>query len=412
MFAAIAVTAPARSAGRSTTGAPGDLRPAPNAVAARRATVWSTDVVEGATTPPKNQSTNVAVLFDDSAAELPQADIRAAIARELGTSPDRTVVAASREISIGVEANELVVRFSAPDGRAERRVAMPSDARQIPELVRLIAGNLARDPRALVEPSPPVATAREHEVAVATSASSTPKAAPLGYRRHWFGLQVAQDFTYEPGTYVCGPGDQNTTYSCYHAATSTPYAASENSSLRSVQRGVTIATTRLLATYDYALAKNLTLGGRLGFAFRGGPPGAGSGIGVKGAPFIPLHLEARMAWWFAPLTNDRVRAFLGAGAGLMQIDAKPSYVTTCPDSVGSVGGDGCPQFLPATLTPTGSPLIVDVWRKIGRGFVSARTGTEIRLADEVGIELEVNVVAAFPAFGVAFEPAVGVVYGL
>jgi hypothetical protein len=378
--------------------------------AAQSATARSTDVGGGATNP-KNTNPEVAVVFDDSAADLPQAAIREAIARELGTPPDHTVVAARSELSIGVERSVIVVRFESPDGSAERRVAIPDDAGQIPELLRLIAGNLARDQRALVEPSParkavpPAAPPR-------AAAASTADAAAPPFRRHWVGLHVAQDFMYEPGTYVCDYGAQDTTYSCYFAGTSDPYRPNPNSSRRSVQRGITPATTRVLASYDYALAPSFTLGGRAGVAFEGGPPGWAQGNGVKGSPFWPVHLEARATWWFLPLTNRRVRAFLGAGGGVMQIDSLPDYVTTCGLDSSGGGSDGCvglPTSPPTTQTPQVS---LDVWRKTGRGFVSARTGMEVRLWEELGVELDVHVIAAFPAFGLAIEPSLGLVYGL
>ena len=379
--------------------------------AAQGATGWSTDVAEGDTTPQK-QNTNVAVVFEPSAADLPQAAIRDAIARELGTPPDRTVLAARRELSIGVEASELVVRFASQDGRTERRVALPDDASQTPELLRLIAGNLARDQRPVLELASATASHSVPHVSDDENAgTTTPSDGSIRHvsalRRHWLGLQVAQDFSYEPGTFVCDAGAAGTTYSCYSAGTSTPYTPSAQSSLRSVPRGFSVATTRLLATYDYALSPAFTVGGRLGVAFRGGPPGADSSSGVKGTPFFPAHLEVRGTWWFAPLTNQRLRGFLGVGAGMAQIDAKTDYGVTCPSS-NSDASDGCT----GTGTPPSSPRVLDVWRKVGRGFVAARVGTELRLWDEVGVALDVNVLTAFPAFGVAIEPTFGVVYGL
>jgi hypothetical protein len=375
---------------------------------AQNATERSTAVAGNDTKPQNQPNTNVAVTFDASAANLPQAEIRAAIGRELGTSVSDSAEA-SQKLAIGVEANELVVRFSAPDGSAERRVALPSDQAQIPELIRLIAGNLARDQRALIEAAGAKRTATPPHGAVVTTAAKPPASDKDGpsFRRHWLGLQVAQDFIYEPGTFVCDAGAVNTTYSCYLGGTSTPYEPNPNTSLRSVNRGVSVATTRVLASYDYALSPAFTLGGRLGVALRGGPPGAAPNNGVKGAPFWPFHLEARGSWWFAPLTNQRVRGFLGVGAGLAQFDAHPDYVTTC-----ALGGfnyeDGCAPNQPGQPPPR----VLDVWRKIGRGFVAARTGTEVRLWGEFGLELDVNVIATFPAFGVAFEPALGIVYGL
>lgn len=379
-------------------------------VAAQSETGWSTDVARGDTNPQKNQNTNVAVVFEPSAADLPQAAIRNAVARELGMPEDRTVLAARRELSIGVETSELVVRFTSPDGHTERRVALPDDATQTPEVVRLIAGNLARDQRAAVVLASD--TKREPHMNLVEPANDAPVAPsavrhvrPL--RRHWVGVQVAQDFSWEPGTFVCDAGAADTTYSCYHqGGANAPYVPSANSSLRSVQRGFSFATTRLLATYDYAFSRPFTLGARVGFAFRGGPPGAGSGNGVKGSAFFPVHLEARATWWF--VTTNHLRGLLGVGGGVAQIDSNTTHTTTCAlDS--SATSDGCGSL--ANMGQLPAPIEVDVWRKVGRGFVSARLGTQFRLWDELALELDVNAIVAFPAFGFALEPALGMVYG-
>jgi len=380
--------------------------------AAQGATARSTDVAGGATHPPKNQSTDVAVVFEASAADLPEAAIRDAIARELGMPAERTVVAARRELSIGVEGSELVVLFTSPEGRTERRVALPEDTSQTPELLRLIAGNVARDQGAVVA-APPRATVPPVASTGASLVSSVePSPKKPEFRRHWLGLHVAQDFIYEPGTYVCDAGATDTTYSCFLAGTGEPYVPSANSSLRSVQRGFSAATTRLLGSYDYALSPAFTLGGRLGVAFRGGPGGAAPSGGVKGSAFWPAHLEARATWWFAPLTNRRVRGFAGLGAGVAQFDAKSTYVTTCAlsDSAAGTSSDGCGSIV-TTGTPS-PPVTLDVWRKVGQAFVDVRTGLEVRLWDELGVELDVHAMAAFPAFGVVIEPSLGVVYGL
>ncbi len=387
VFAALGVVVPVRSA-------------------AQPATARSTDVARDDTNPnPKQPS--IAITFDESAAALPQGDIRAAIARELGTSPDRTVVAAPRALAISVEANELVVRLSSPDGRAERRVAVPSDTAQIPDVLRFIAGNLARDQRALLEPAAneaPSEPARGASVtAVAAPSAQAPKRS--AFRRHWFGLHVAQDFLYSPWSAVCDVGGGvDSTYSCYHAGTSHPYVPNGNSTFRNVQSVMLLATTRILASYDYALAPSFTLGGRIGVALRGAPSGDGPTPygGLSDKRFFPLHLEARGTWWFLPLTNERVRAFVGAGAGMMQIDAKAKVDGVCGDALGGDTTDGC-----------SSPgVAVEAWKQVGRGFVDVRVGTEVRIWDELGVELDVHGIAAFPAVGYAVEPSLGVVYGL
>ncbi|HTQ05252.1 MAG TPA: hypothetical protein VMI54_15420 [Polyangiaceae bacterium] len=350
-------------------------------------------------------ATDVAVVFESTAGDLPQAAIRDAIGRELGVSPERTVVAARRELVIGVEGSYLVVRFSSAVDHAERRVARPADARQIPELLSLLAGNLARDQRPLVEPPAPV-PAREVRTTAATDLRPSAAATP-GYRHHWFGLHVAQDWLWNPNAVVCDPSP-NTAFSCFDAGTNTQYRPSADSSPRRVVNHFSAATTRVLAAYDYAFTPVFSVGGRAGFAFRGGPNAAASSgfnphfsesAGDLGdQPFYPLHLEAHANYWFAPLTNERLRGFLGVGAGVMQVDAKASYVVTC--GLGTDPSDGC-----------GSPrVLVDAWHRVGRGFVDLRFGTELRLWDELGLELDVNAVTTFPAFGFVLEPSLGVVY--
>ncbi len=377
-------------------------------VAAESATERGNDVAGGATNPQKTNP-DVAVVFEATAADLPQAAIRDAVARELGGSPERTVLAARRELSIGVDGSDLVVRFTSPEDHAERRVARPADASQIPELVRLIAGNLARDQRPLVEPPHPREPERSTRIDAATDGVATAGATP-SFRRHWVGLEIAQDLLWDSSAPACDPSPK-TTYSCFLAGTNAPYRPSANSSPRTVASGFSVATTRLLVSYDYAFTPAFSVGGRAGFAFRGGPnsesratfdpPVSESAANLGYQPFLPLHLEARASWWFAPLTNERVRGFAGVGVGVMQIDAKQKYETTCGLSA-SDGTDGCT-----------SPLVkLDVWQRVGRGFVDLRAGTELRLAGELGLEIGLNAVVTAPAFGFALEPSLGLVYGL
>ena len=120
---------------------------------------------------------NVAVLFDASAADLPQADIRAAVARELGVPPDVTVVATAHTLNIAVDGEELVVRASGPEGDTERRLALPREPGEVPELIALLAVNLTRDQRL---PTPPATAPATTSPAPVPLAHAGPSRAQIG----------------------------------------------------------------------------------------------------------------------------------------------------------------------------------------------------------------------------------------
>jgi hypothetical protein len=56
--------------------------------------------------------------------------------------------------------------------------------------------------------------------------------------------------------------------------------------------GIGVATTRLLLGFDRLFGDRWLVGGRLGFAFGGGPAAPG------GSGFMPLHVEGRVAAYF------------------------------------------------------------------------------------------------------------------
>src|SRR6187455_346919 len=86
------------------------------------------------------------LFFDASAASLPQAEIRASIERELGKPLSTTSEEASGELLVAVDAGgRLVVRYRARRGSVDRYLPMPSEPADIPLIIALAAGNLARD---------------------------------------------------------------------------------------------------------------------------------------------------------------------------------------------------------------------------------------------------------------------------
>ena len=290
----------------------------------------STDGNGGATTP-KNKSTGIDVRFDDSAAALPQEEIRAAIARELEHRPHGEASVAG-ELDVAVDGNQLVVRFRGAQGYTERLLPLPEDRTQIPLMLSLLAGNLARDQSPGVRPAPlaPVPEAWER-------APREPS-----FKQHYLGLHLGQDIAFAGGFEVCNRTIG--TFSCYYPGTDQPFFHSPNPNSDTVTNHPVLATTRVLFSYDFAPWRRFSIGARIGFAFRGGPPAGMSpdppvtdppshSAGAGGTPFFPGHFELRASYWFAPLTNERWRGFFGVGAGMAQVDARVDHhVVDCEET--------------------------------------------------------------------------------
>jgi len=93
------------------------------------------------------------VIFEDSARDLPQAEIRAAIEQELGPSPSEGEEAPRLSIAVGAD-QRMSLRFEAGPVTRERTVAPPARAADVPVVLALIAGNLAREQVAAQRPAP------------------------------------------------------------------------------------------------------------------------------------------------------------------------------------------------------------------------------------------------------------------
>ncbi len=241
--------------------------------AAQSTTVRSTDVARDATPTPKNR-TNVDVVFDASAADLPQAEIRSAIERELGPSPAVPVATAPSTLRIGVDGHELVVRAVAAEGTLERRLELPKERAELPEMLALLAVNLTRDqrifaaaPAARVSAPALNAPARSTAMTWANSAKKPPSNAPASYRRNWIGFHIAQDEFSMGDASVCNPTlpDNDASYSCWEWPSGRAYVPTAPGRVRPYETGGVVAQTRLLASYDRAFTPRLSLGARVGY---------------------------------------------------------------------------------------------------------------------------------------------------
>jgi hypothetical protein len=265
------------------------------------------------------------------------------------------------------------------------------------------------------------------------------------YRRLMVGLHFAPDVWITSKTQdVCGHNSALAgTYSCYQKGTSTidpsPTGADSMATVDlgapgfagNINSGMSLATIRLLASLDYALTPNVTVGGRAGFAFRGGPPSIkyNAGVPEQTTKFFPFHVEARAAYWFKALSMPGIHPYVHLGGGMAQVDGKVTVqayrnaLSTCKP--GATGGpnnsitcsstgqwplqaDGT-QFPQSQAYPVAS---YDAWRKMGQGFGTVGGGALFPLGENGGVLLNLNIMFMLPSSGTVLEPSLGYVLGL
>lgn len=366
----------------------------------------------------------IAVSFDESAAALPQDDIRTAVARELLHQP-ADGVAVSGALDVSVESEHIIVRFRSAQGYTERVLPLPEEREQIPVMLGLLAGNLARDQRAAVRPEPAApAIALEPTVTPARERPAPQPQKPRPpYPRHFLGLHIAQDLMVVSGKNACDPsvGQVSENFACFYAGTEEPFVNAVEPSSDTVNSTLSIATTRVLLSYDFAVIPRLTLGLRAGYAFGGGPPAGksptpdGSGASTAGTAFMPWHVELRGSYWLTSLTQRQAwHAFVGVGLGLAQVDAKARHaVVDCEVFAGGhdtgeqlLSYEECRQGLHPEAAATTE---LDAWKKTGQGFAAAHVGAMMNVSESVAAMLDLSIMMMFPAYGVSFEPSVGMV---
>jgi hypothetical protein len=259
--------------------------------------------------------------------------------------------------------------------------------------------------------------------------------APGGYKKNWIGLHFGQDIAIVGGTDVCNAGSRANGYACYVQGTDTPYNGDPFPGA-GISTGTVLATHRLMLSFDRAFTPNITLGARVGFAFGGGPP-AGKGPDdqnrprdadgnplppTAGTPFLPFHGELRLSYWFGkgPLSKKGFRPYIHFGGGLAQVDSKvkvtladcpydlnpPDY--TADDYNKCTEGDKSVANETKNVTRT---YHVDVWRKMGQGFVTGGGGVVYAFTPQLGAQLNLNLMVMLPSTGFVIQPSIGAVYG-
>jgi len=219
-------------------------------------------------------------------------------------------------------------------------------------------------------------------------------------RKTWLSIGIAGDFAWVSGKNVCMLESQRDNgYSCFRTASSGKleqyYGEPVIDEGDAIAGGFRLRTGRVLVGIDHAIADNFSVGARAGFAFGGGPKGENDARG-----FLPLHLEARIAYWFGEehFAKSGFRPYVFAAGGIAQVDAR-TRVTVFESTRPSYQPDNPPE------------QILVVWKKMGQGFGGLGGGVVYNLTESSGILAEVKAMMMFPSSGMVLEPTVGYTFG-
>jgi len=240
----------------------------------------------------------------------------------------------------------------------------------------------------------------------------------VSYKKNWVGLHFAQDIAIMGGTNVCGADARtNQGYACYESGSSDmPYNGDPYPGA-GIATGTVLATQRLLLSFDHAFTGNLTIGARVGFAFGGGPPAGKApdrvnrGGSAPGTKFLPFHGELRAQYWFGKgvLGRKGLRPYVHVGGGIAQVDAKVKVkVADCAPDLPAY--EACTNGDSTFKGPT-VPYELDAWRKMGQGFITIGGGAMYAFKENIGAQLNVNLMYMLPTSGPVIQPSLGVVYG-
>jgi hypothetical protein len=217
------------------------------------------------------------------------------------------------------------------------------------------------------------------------------------FKKNWISIAFQTDALLMPSANnACAGG---TGYTCFGSNGSyyadPPLANADDV----VNGGLTLATSRVLLGFDRAFGENVTLGVRVGYALAGGPQRTAAGPErPAGASFLPVHAEARVAYWLGKnvLARQGFRFFLLGASGMAQVDA------SVPVDI----------YADATAYNNRQSQNFRAWKKTGLAFAALGGGTMFALTPSTGILLEVKAVEMLPKPATGFNLQLGYVVGL
>jgi hypothetical protein len=260
------------------------------------------------------------------------------------------------------------------------------------------------------------------------------------YKRFWVGLGAEYEFTSLPsGSDLCYedpnsalPVNKNNMYCTTQSGDDFPSRNSraQNNSLCTAAQwaagvcpgeaggnsdgGITPANLRIMASFDYALTKNLLAGARIGVSLFTYP---GSAAGSDGRAFgiERLYLEARGTWVFGdnPLGDSSIHPLALLGIGAAEFDAHTSsFVANCPAASTNPPAGQCsrPAAAGYQAPVTGH---VNVWQINAPVFVTLGAGARWAVTPSIALTAALRFNGSFGVNGLVptFGPEVGAAYG-
>jgi hypothetical protein len=252
------------------------------------------------------------------------------------------------------------------------------------------------------------------------TAGTPKKSSPSGkVHKVWIGVNLSLDLMFLPqGNNVCklatlttgGVAPVNTAgYQCVDPTTGDNFPgtngtantqiATGSAASDSLSGGVVPGNFRILASFDYALGMNFLVGARAGYVLFTDP------ASNPGAPFPPIHLEARLTYLIGSdaLTNT-VAPMLFVATGASEFDADIGVTATLHAPTGNGAG-----ALPLGTRPE------NAWLTAGPYFAAVGGGVRILLGSGVAATVAVKGEGAFGGSAgslLGLAPEIGMQFGL
>lgn len=164
--------------------------------------------------------------------------------------------------------------------------------------------------------------------------------------------------------------------------------------------GPALGTMRAFLSVDYFITPNISLGARIGYAFRGN--------NAETVSFFPLHAELRGQYFFGkdPLATTGLKPYVMVAGGAAEFDAPVPEIKVVP--VDQTGGcnDGQPPGTPCRLTG------VKGYRLAGQGFASLGGGVWYMFTPNIALNANVKLLFPLPTFSLGIAPEIGLKIGL
>ncbi len=240
--------------------------------------------------------------------------------------------------------------------------------------------------------------------------------------RHSVSLHFAADVGFLGGSDVCT--GNNLDYDCFDSGSGAPFPDDLPADVAvlpgepgdgypgtDVGTQPAVGTLRALLGYDYVLSDRVSVGGRLGYAFRGGP------TTLEGRSFLPLHLEGRLAYWPRGAWASGLRPYVHLGAGLAAVDIAKKKVsvrdcTTEPGRQAFLDCIGAENAYAPESSPELPVRALDVYRKLGNAFASVGGGLSVPIGARASLLFNLEALLMLPSVGVVLQPSLGIGYGL